>query len=202
MASPNAKLFCPLKRSRVRLRWGIPSLRGCVGKAASAPPYARGQASLAFPAGCHGVGLWRRLPVWRSNRALPARPKPHGARALANQSQGVGFGSFCSVGAASHQIDAIANSPRLLEIESVRRSFHIALEILDSLVHHQPTRGRTFGAIAPLRLYPISGRAMLSTIGYPPIRAALRDPSICQVIAKRGQAGDVAFHPTVCCSTS
>ena len=36
---------------------------------------------------------------------------------------------------------------------------------------------------------------MLSTIGYPPIQAALRDPSICHVIAKRGQAGDVAFHP-------
>ena len=36
---------------------------------------------------------------------------------------------------------------------------------------------------------------MLSTIGYPPIQAALRHPSICHVIAKRGQAGDVAFYP-------
>lgn len=75
---------------------------------------------------------------------MSACTKSHGARLLADQTRRVGLCGLSSTCSASHQVDAVTNTPRLLEIESARRRIHPTLEILDGIGHHHATRGYGF----------------------------------------------------------
>jgi len=71
---------------------------------------------------------------------LPACAKTHRARLLADQTRRVGLCGVRRIRAASHQIDAVANFPRLFEIERARRRFHCDVEICDRFAHDGSTR--------------------------------------------------------------
>jgi len=129
-----------LPRSFVRPRLDISSPRTHVRRAGAPRRHLRGRSSFPFPAGRLEIGLRRRLPSWRGNWPLSACAKSHGARLLADQTRRVGLCGLSSTCSASHQVDAVTNTPRLLEIESTRRRVHPALEILDGIGHHHTTR--------------------------------------------------------------
>ena len=97
--------------------------------------------SLPLLSGRHEIRLFRGLPVWRQNRALPARAQSHRTWLLASQPRRIGGFSVCGFCSASQEIDAVTNLPRFLEIEIAGRDFHFALEILKGLAHFPSTCG-------------------------------------------------------------
>ena len=136
----NANLRHLRMQSYARLRWGISLIPAHVPLAGSAAQRRRRPPSLTFPTSGPKIRLGRRLPVLRSNRPLPARAKSHGARSLAHQTRRIGLRGLCGICSAPHEIDAVPNTPRLLEIECARRSSHFGLKILDGFTHHSSMR--------------------------------------------------------------
>lgn len=138
-----------------RPRLGISSRPACDRRAWSALQRLRPRSSFWLSARRHKVGLWRRLPPWRRNRPLATRANPHRTRLLANQTRCVGLRGLCSTRSTSHQIDAVTKAPRLLEIQSARRSVHFASEILDGVGHRRSTRDYGFwAALRPIVAVP------------------------------------------------
>ena len=93
-----------------------------------------------------------------------ARPQPHCAGLLADQADGLGLGGFRGAGAAAQQSEPVAQSPRLLEIERLRRSFHFNPNAFD-LIHARLNAARPAWVLSSLPYppgFPLAAQRPLS----------------------------------------
>ncbi|KPF76762.1 hypothetical protein IP68_02395 [Blastomonas sp. AAP25] len=81
-------------------------------------------------AGCHRIGLWRRLPAFRGRHALLAGSQAHSTRLLPFHTQQIGFLGFRSCGAAAYQTDLVTASFCFLEVQCPCRSIHFQLQLM------------------------------------------------------------------------
>jgi hypothetical protein len=91
---------------------------------------------------CHWVRLWWRSPVDGRNQGLLAGPQTHRAGLLSLQPSEVRLFSLSSRSTATHHVDHVPTSPRLLEVKGQDGIFHPSLQDFERQRHLNLTHDR------------------------------------------------------------